>query len=368
MAELEVAKLDGDTPHERGVIHGEQFSDEIAANVDRYLDRFAHNDITEAQALEHADRYVPLIEDGSPSYAAEMRGVAEGSGLALELVVLVNVRYELLFSVFAEQATGREGRTDAVPDGCTSFGVQPAATATGRTYIGQNWDWIPDIEVFLMDIRRPDAPNALALTEAGLVGGKFGLNEHGIGFVVNGLVSENDGEEPYRKPTHIAHREILGADRFSDAVGAVVDHDSVCSGNVLIGHPEGELIDIERGPESAYYLYPEDHVLTHANHFEFDGGAEIGEQFVTDSVCRSPRLRTLLERRAGDIDRETLEEALRDHFNHPASICSHVDPDQPDHEIGQTNASAIMDLENRRMFLVGGPPCEGEYREYSVAP
>ena len=364
MADLSVGVLDGETPYERGRAHGEQFAAAIEENVDTYLDRFAHNGVDEATAREHATRFVPIIEDAKEAYAEGMHGVAEGSDLPLEAVALINVRYEILFSAFAEQTADAPG---GEADGCTAFGVQGETTADGKPYVGQNWDWIPEVNTFLMDLRRPEKPNALALTEAGLVGGKFGLNEHGIGYVVNGLVSAEDGEDPYRTPSHVAHLDLLDATRLGEAIGVIVTGDSPCSGNVLLGHPAGEMIDIESTPEESFYLYPDDGVLTHANHFESGQNRGSFEQLATHSLCRGPRMQRLLEREVGEIDVGTLKDALRDHFNEPSSICSHVDPELPDHEIGHTNASVIMDLQDRRLLLTEGPPCESEYEEFHVA-
>lgn len=364
MSALSVGILEGETPYERGCVHGEQFAAAIQKNVDTYLDRFDHSGVDEATAREHATRFVPIIEDTNEAYAEGMHGVAEGSGLPLEDVALINVRYEILFSAFAAQTADTPG---GEADGCTAFGVQGEATADGKPYVGQNWDWIPDVNTFLMDLRRPEKPNALALTEAGLVGGKFGLNEHGIGYVVNGLVSAEDGDDPYRTPTHVDHLELLDATSLGEAIGVLVAGESPCSGNVLLGHPAGEMIDIESTPEESFYLYPDDGILTHANHFESRQDRGSFEQLATDSLCRGPRMGRLLEQDVGEIDVGTLKEVLRDHVNHPAGICSHVDPDRPDHEIGQTNASVIMDLQERRMHIVQGPPCEGEYREFRVA-
>jgi len=363
MPDLSVGIIEGETPFERGRSHGEQFATAIRENVDTYLDRFAHNGVDEATAREHATRFVPIIEDANEAYAESMHGVADGSDLPLEEIALINVRYEILFSAFAEQTADAPG---GEADACTAFGVQQEAAADGKPYIGQNWDWIPEVNTFLMDLRRPEKPNALALTEAGLVGGKFGLNEHGIGYVVNGLVSEEDGEDPYRTPSHVDHLELLDATRLGEAIGVLVAGESPCSGNVLLGHPAGEMIDIESTPNESFYLYPEDGVLTHANHFESGEDRGSFEQLATDSLCRGPRMQRLLEQDVGEIDVGTLKDTLRDHFNEPSSICSHVDESVPEVEYGQTNASFVIDLEGRRLLGQRGPPCEGEYREYAL--
>lgn len=366
MGDLAVATIAGETAYERGQVHGDKFADAIRENVDTYLDRFDHNGVDEETARENAGRFIPIIEDANEDYAEGMRGIADGSGLDLEEVALINVRYEILFSAFAEQTDESKVDTNET-DACTAFGVQQKVTMDNRPYVGQNWDWIPAVNTFLMDLRRPDKPNALSLTEAGLVGGKFGLNEHGIGYVVNGLVSADDGNDPYRTPSHVSHLELLDADRLSTAIGAIIGSESPCSGNVLIGHPEGELIDIESTPDDAYYLYPEDGILTHANHFESDSGRGSFEQLAPHSLCRGPRIRRLLTQQRGEISVESLKSVLRDHFNEPGSICSHVDPDLPEHEIGHTNASVIMDLQDRRILITEGPPCKTEYQEFHVA-
>ena len=76
----------------------------------------------------------------------------------------------------------------------------------------------------------------------------------------------------------------------------------------------------------------------------------------------------LFSRRAGDVDDETLKGIFRDHFNHPASICHHVDEDLPEPKQLQTISSVVVDLTNRRMLATSGPPCENDYHEFTVEP
>lgn len=378
MPELPRLELTG-TPRERGLTHGERFAGAVEENVEIYLDRFAHEGAEEATVRTQAERFVDLVADANADYAAEMRGVAEGSGVPLADVAMLNARYEVLYGAWAEEArspsesdaasTGSEPGS-AGTDGCTSFGLQPEVTADGRTYVGQNWDWIAAVEpnTFVMDVRREAGPNHVAFTEAGIVGGKFGVNEHGIGLCVNGLVSAADGADPFRKPFHVRCREALDATRFDAAIEPILATDRACSANFLFGHAAGEVIDVEAAPESASHVYPEAGVLTHANHFEAAVGVESTfERLAPNTLCRAPRLRRLLRRAAPDVSVADAKAALRDHFNHPASICRHVDESEPPAEHTRSNASAIIDLEGRRMLATRGPPCESEYRAYEVA-
>jgi isopenicillin-N N-acyltransferase-like protein len=369
------------SPAERGREHGERFAEAVASNVELYRERFAHEGVDLDSIREHAAEYVDVIERESPGYAAEMRGVAEGSGVPLADVAMLNVRWEVIYPAWKDRTEAETGgdagtgdepadRRDSPPaDGCTSFGVAPPATADGRTYVGQNWDWLASVadNLFLMEVRRDDAPDMLAMTEAGIVGGKIGVNEHGIGIAVNGLISGDDGANALRKPYHVRFREVLDADRFDDALRPIVETDRVCSANVLLGHADGEVIDLEAAPNLVNTVYAEDGVLTHANHFETDAVESINERRSPSTLYRGPRLTRLLAAEADDgIEPGDVQAALRDHFGKPSSICSHVDESVPEIEYGQTNASFVIDLEGRRLLGQRGPPCEGEYREYAL--
>lgn len=393
MASFDVIDLSGG-PRERGHAHGEALADEVATNVETYLSRFAHEGVDPDRAREQADEFIPLIESVNPEYAAEMRGVAEGSGVPLTDVSLLNVRYEVIYTAWKEQteqrAAGdgdgpgdRTGASDAGDaraagvDGCTSFGLLPSATADGTTYVGQNWDWLAPIQdtIALTRVRRPDAPDHIVFTEAGIVGGKAGVNEHGVGLGLNGLTSPADGEEPFRKPVHVRCREVMDGRGLADAMAPIVETHRSASANFMLGAAgggeaaEGEVIDVEAAPQRFGHLHPTDGVLTHANHFVDDQIKSLSERRGASTLYRAERLRRHLaaERDAGGATVENITAGLRDHFGRPASVCSHIDERLPEAEHGRTNASFVIDLDDRRLHAVRGPPCEGEYRTYGLA-
>jgi len=362
---LQALELTG-TPRERGVTHGATFADEIAANLDRYLDVFEFKGSDEETVYEQAEAFVPLIADENPAYFEEMQGIAEGSDLQIEDVTILNARYEVMYSAFKSEADDLD---DTAPlDGCTAFCARPEITADGHTYLGQNWDWVPGIETFVMDVRRDDAPNMVAMTEAGIVGGKIGVNEHGLGMTLNGLVTEKDGEDPFRKPYHVRFREVLDSTRMDEAIAPLITKPRACSANVILAHADGEMIDFELAPETVNYLYPEDGLLTHANHVEDRTrmNSEF-EKLTPSTLFRASRLRRLLATNRGEIDAEVVMNAFRDHFSKPNSLCSHPDPDDPELDRSQTNGSFIMDLTDRRFLGTNGPPCENDYHEFRVA-
>jgi isopenicillin-N N-acyltransferase-like protein len=214
-----------------------------------------------------------------------------------------------------------------------------------------------------LDVQRDDGPNAVIFTEAGNPLGKFGVNEYGIGFVANGLSTPTDGDHPHRTPSHIRGRKIIDSKWFDQALEAVVSEKRPTSRNYVLGHADGEIVNIETTPESCYYSYPDNGILTHSNHFVHDDPESILEKRIPDSIFRVSRLNRLLGS-SDEVTEELMITSLQDHFSHPNSICRHPG----DEEVASyTNASLIMDLSERRLLASGGPPCENEYQEFHVA-
>jgi isopenicillin-N N-acyltransferase-like protein len=350
--------LEGDA-YDRGVTHGEAFAEEIRSNVEVYFDRFDFHGADEATVRDQAEEFVPFIGDANEEYAEEMAGVADGSGVPIEEVAMLNARWEVMYSALADEA--------AEVDGCTGFGLQPEVTADGNAYMGQNWDWIPPIETFVMQLSREDAPDMVVMTEAGIVGGKIGVNEHGIGITCNGLISAGDGENPFRTPMHVRFRESMDARRLDTAIKPLIAGDRAVSANVILGHAAGEFIDLELSPTTVNYLYPDDGILTHTNHFEDDRVDSEFELLLPDTLCRAPRMRRLFSERVDEVALEDMKEVLRDHFGRPASICRHTDDDLPERDRLQTDGSYVIDLEGRRLHATRGPPCETDYRAFGLA-
>src|SRR6185295_16636529 len=83
------------------------------------------------------------------------------------------------------KAGEREGLLAVGPDGCTTFGLLPSATADRHTWLGQNWDWLEGVHgrSFVLRARRNHKPGFVCLTEAGIAGGKMGINECGVALV-----------------------------------------------------------------------------------------------------------------------------------------------------------------------------------------
>lgn len=360
----------GEDPYERGVAHGREFAADVAHNLDTYLRRFGASGLTLDDAFEEALRWQKAMESQNAEYTEEMRGIASGASQTTAAIALLNARYEIAFMIFGKDARRQESAS-AETDGCTTFGLMPDVTADGHTWLGQNWDWLEGVHqrTLVLRIQRKNKPSLVCLTEAGIVGGKMGVNECGIGLVENGLASNLDGANPYQKPFHMRCREILDAERFDAALSPVVSTRRTCSANFVVGAAGGEVIDCETSPNHIAYLYPDNGIVTHSNHFLAAGHGESQMEKVGPSTLfRAARMRRLLTRGGTSIDMTRMIAAMSDHFSEPHSLCRHPDETQEPAKRTMTTGAVLIDLENRVMHVADGPPCTYPFVAHPVAP
>lgn len=374
---LPLLRLEG-APYDVGLAHGVDARELIAQNVRTYLRRFAQEaGIDRVEIRKRAAAYRKVIEEANPAYAKEVAGIADGARQDPLDIVAINVRYEILYTEFVRKALS--GQAAGTPDvgGCTSFALLPSQTTNGHLLMGENWDWIPDIEGIVVHGRRGDQPLSLGFTEAGIAGAKIGLNDAGIGLAINGLVTDRDAWSRLLTPFHVRCWEILASKTLEHAVSAVVGTKRACSANFLIGKADGEnalVVDLETSPEAECRFTPSEGFLVHTNHFlqpESMGLVQpLGEELAS-TYNRLSRFGELVRGRLSQGERigiDDLRTFLADHKGELNSICRHASLVKPEHERYATVVSVIMDVDAREMYIAPGPPCETEYRRFAIPP
>ncbi len=363
---LPVLELEG-SPHEIGVAHGEKLKREIEANIRAYYRRFKdETKLDRGEVKARAGEYLDVIKRTNPDYSEEMHGVAEGSGLDIADIAALNVRYELMYSQYSK--LGVPATTKA--DGCTAFGVMPERSRNGHVLMAQNWDWIPEVHGAFLRVINAPSPRILVFTEAGVVGGKIGLNSNGLGMLINGLVSTSDDWSRLGKPFHVQCWEALRSKTIEEAVRIVSEGKRSCSANFLFGqqssHEHGEIVDVESAPDATNRLSPQRGVLAHTNHF-CNPSAEIGQVIDEEwrsTLARYGRITKLLEQRVEGnekFDVGTMKNLLRDHDGNPDSICRHPNQALQEADRLKSIVSVVMDLNDRELWATNGSPCVQEY-------
>jgi isopenicillin-N N-acyltransferase-like protein len=383
---LPVLRLSG-SPYEMGLMHGRELRDRIAHNLAIYFDRFEREIHMDRAAIrEPAQRFVELAQKASPDYYVRMQGIAEGSGFDLLDIAAINARYEILYYQFGRIAIDQgwvewDGPKDEdadevfdhslrepTPDGCTSFAVLPAMTANGHLLVGQNWDWIPEVQGAVLHTTEPDGLQTLAYTECGIVGAKIGFNSEGVSLCINGMTTIDDDWARAVTPFHVRCYKIMRSRSLEEAINVLEGEGRACAGNFLIAQSPDRVADVEAAPDNINVLSCEDGCLTHANHFVDPKGLGIVEAPSERRIYsrrRQNRLRELLTAHA-PLTIEAVQETLRDTRDDPFGICRHRDLNVGQEEHYTTVTAVVMDLTDKVLYLTDGPPDESPFQTVTM--
>ena len=305
-------------PRERGRQYGDQASDRVNRSVDYYVAQLEMAGFGWDDARSMAQDYMPVIEDFSPDYLEEMRGIAEGAKVDVEGIVIVNARTEMIFG-------SRQANRADNDDGCTGVIVMPEAARDGRLLHAQNWDWREECvhSGVVLRIRREDGPDILTFTEAGGLA-RSGFNEAGIAVTGNFLACDRD----YRTrgvPLPLIRRRLLDATHFALAIHTLAAVPRSCSSNMMLSDAAGEAIDFECAPDEIFPVYPDGGMITHANHFIHPAAQiKLRDTYIAsspESLYRDRRVRALLASKFGDLTLKDVREALLDDYGTPYSVC-----------------------------------------------
>jgi len=354
---VRMLKLKG-TPREIGRQHGEQARDLVKDNLRFYMHLWQNmGGVGREKILSDVEPFVPFVERYDADLVEEMRGVAEGAGVEFREIAALNARTELTFACLPN--TLKESSSG----GCTSFGLLPEVTEQGHLIIGQNWDWRAEARdaCVVLQIVQEGKPSIVMPAEAGAIGQR-GINSAGLGVCINYIRSEIDAFRP-GLPFLIKLRGILNSTRMSNALKMLMTYVGPNSMNMILAQQGGEIVDVENLPNDLLFLYPQDGILTHSNHFESPmlRVRDTGKSTLPDTIYRSRRLRRLLEARRGRLNLDTIREALTDHFSAPDSICRHPDEQYPPMDQWMTVSSIILDLTELTLRYSEGPACQGPY-------
>ena len=336
------------TPHEIGRQLGEAAREEIRGFCDAALDRIhGQEPISIDDALRLASDSIPFVQRYAPHSLHEIRGIAEGAGVSVEQVMLLQVRNQL------------DPDADA---GCTSVAL-PMDESTGRgPIVAQNWDNDADLDQYVVVLtRRPTTgPALMTVGPAGLIA-YIGFNEHEVAACLNMLPA------PRRRlgvPHFFTLREILGSRSLDGAVSAVRRAERAIPANIMLSTPQGPA-DLEVTIDEVHVLHDDGLAgsVTHTNHCLHPSLQAIAARFgdLGQSRARKARIDALLRTKETDLDR--LRTALGDHAAYPRSICRHANDDTG---IGywQTVMSVIIEPQQQRMQVSRGNPCEHPYESY----
>ena len=322
-------------------------------------------------------RAVDLLEEDIshfyPSQAERMRGISEGCGLDLPMLMLLQSMEILIGKV-----TEAHYRLDA----CTSLGFEPQRTTEGEPIIAKNFDYLNELEPFHLACRtRPSGRfQTMGCTMAPLPGMLDGMNEHGLTVTYN--LGYTTDEPEVNAPLSMALQEMLETCRTTaEAVEFITKtkqggHDAL----LMIADEEGDIKAVELTPRRSSTRRPTGGLIVNTNHYHteellrheiprnaiWDGDVHellVGQRIFESTERRFSRAMELLE----DLERvneEWIRKILRDHGagGEPSdkTLCVHG-------EISSSLRSMIFYPRLRKMKLLYGRPCQNEFEEFTFS-
>jgi isopenicillin-N N-acyltransferase like protein len=234
---------------------------------------------------------------------------------------------------------------------CTSF----TAVAPGVTLLAHNEQWLAgDAENIAVVIEvPPDGPALVSPTVACCLPA-VGWNTNGIAQGIDSLTASDDR---VGIPRVLVSRHALAGRGLDDAVArASVPGRAGGYAHVLAANG-GRTLTLETSATRAWSI---DGPGGHTNHYLAGEGDESSD----GSRARYERLSELLHDRPPQTPEDAMA-ILRDHASSPQAICEHGDPGDDDSSV--VLFSMVCDLEQGRMWVAPGNPCETPYEEVDLA-
>ncbi|WP_308798900.1 C45 family peptidase [Agromyces silvae] len=336
-------------PYARGVALGRFGADEIAANVAGYSELFEVVGVQPGDLPRLGREAAEQIAAWAPDLATELRGQADGAGLELWQLGMLNARTEILATV------------GAIGEGeCSTSVVLPEA---GPPRTVQTWDWHDvsnDDTLVVRYLARP-GHEVRYFTEFGILG-KIGVNSAGLGVHFNILNHANDGDG-IGVPVHAVARQLLEQATSLDEAIEIARSASVTASTVLTivayrdGRSDAACVELSSGG-TAVVRPTGDGVLLHTNHFLDDALA--GGEMVPDTSSTYPRLEHLRDRLGALTSMDAVERAgvgMLVHEADGAPVCCHPDPALSFEHRWQTLLTISLDVEGGHLQFHEGGPC-----------
>jgi isopenicillin-N N-acyltransferase-like protein len=297
--------------------------------------------------------FLPCTERVFPQYIEELNGIAMGADADFEEIWALNC-YQCLTEM-SQQVTA-----------CTCVAVNHGHTVNKHVFLAHNEDWlsVDQENIYLIRAKPDDGPAFLGMTYGPLLA-NIGINEAGIGVAINSVYST---DVRLGVPRVLYSRAILAATTMDEAIAACLQPERAGGYHFLLASSIGELYSVETSATRQDVIASKNGWLVHTNHYLSPSlqDVEEGRPYLSNSHKRFHRARDWLKPRLGSIALEDLQELMRDHTNHPDSICEHENPSHPHHTRSQTLISLIMDLTECVMWTAPSHPCKEAYIEHRL--
>src|SRR5262245_58326555 len=329
-------------PRERGRMYGSRFKDGIHAFLDREIyQAFIQKPSPKDAMLAYAGACGKEVKQFSPVIHDELEGIAEGSGLKLEEVVLITLHEELY----------HRGVLPKI-EHCTAVAVGPPDTSDGNTYVGQTWDWMQTVFGMssMLHWKRDEGPSLLAYSFPGLWVGA-GLNSAGLALC---WTSASLGDQALGARVGIPAYVLLADLMYQESLESVEDEAKRARNagwfTFVMADGQGHLCNVEGSPKELVV----ERATGHMARVSF-GSRKMTGTAAGSKVARHPRcekMYSLLGDASGKITRPTMQHFFED----PSCAIS----------VGRSTIDMMVyDTTRREAWLSRGPSYGTDWKRFT---
>lgn len=339
---------------ELGWAQGEETRDLVRGFVAQRLDALgvylAERGGGEVSAfLEMGQRCLMAAKRWDPEGYEEHAGIAEGARVGAAELYAVSNMTDLRDVLLLSKQPDREG--------CSSFMLPGAFSASGNVLAGQTWDLNPtDLDYVVAVHRLPaDGPETWAITCVGSLS-LMGMNEHGLSVGTTNI-------KAYRSRIGVGyltvlHRAIRAANR--DEGRALVEQAPRAAAHTYwLADADGG-VELECSSELCVRRDLDQDPVARTNHCLSPALKQLeGEPPTTSSEKRLLRMQSVLTAPGHGV--ESLRRLYSDRSDGVDSICRYAEDGQGT----TTNACLICEPAARRLWACRGPADRGLWQELS---
>jgi hypothetical protein len=330
------------TPRERGRAYGRRFSTAIREFLEKeVVGAYSSPKTTRQAMLRYAAACLPAIRRLSPLITEELEGMAEGSGLRLEEIVLLTLQEELWHR--GELPSGEH---------CTATAVGPPVTADGNTYVALSWDWFGQLygksQMLLWE--RKEGPSVLSYSYPGLWIGA-GVNSAGIAL---GWTSIGDIKTP-KLSTGVPSYVLIAHQLYQPTLEAV-EQEARRAGQAgwftfVMADSTGQLLNIESSPEKIAIERDRGSLVR-----VYYGTREMTRTPPGKPIARHPQCQRMVDLVNGSKGRITLPILQGFYGDHQSTICKHFG----------TLDAMVFNTTRREAHITRGPGCLGRWQRFAL--
>lgn len=175
------------TPFEQGVQQGQELSDAIRRNLASVHRKLGQEKVDLQAYQAFVNQNLRFFQEQRPEMYEELQGIAQGSGLPLDDILLLNIPAYFLCESFRH-----------ITQECSMLCVRGQAAADGCTYIIKNRDMGMPMEQALVRHIYPDGQEIIEVGGAGILTyPAVGINSHGLAVTTTGFWTEKE-PHPHR--------------------------------------------------------------------------------------------------------------------------------------------------------------------------